>query len=120
MVFVVVLTVMMGMMLMLIGDGGDVDVDVDGVDGGDVTWTSGQEGSSMTSPAFAASAPGFDEHHHPQQLQHHLHQQGHHHPQKSSLSEVRPEIEVSKLILLKAVQLNLCDSLTHPSEYFWR
>ena len=63
-VFVVVLTVMMGMMLMLIGDGGDVDVDVDGVDGGDGTWTSGQEGSSMTSPAFAASAPGFDEHQH--------------------------------------------------------
>ena len=45
-------------------DGGDVDVDVDGGDGGDGTWTSGQEGSSMTSPAFAASAPGFDEHQH--------------------------------------------------------
>ena len=46
-------------------DGGDgEDVDVDGVDGGDGTWTSGQEGSSMTSPAFAASAPGFDDHQH--------------------------------------------------------
>ena len=52
------------------GDGGDVDgdddvdVDADGVDGVDGTWTSGQEGSSMTSPAFAASAPGFHEHQH--------------------------------------------------------
>ena len=46
-------------------DGGDGDdVYVDGVDGGDGTWTSGQEGSSMTSPAFAASAPGFDDHQH--------------------------------------------------------